>query len=299
MVSASSAVGSESALSVFSTCQEEEYAIVSKGADRVRIGKGSRVWRWKVALPGIESVTDSDPVVSDMRARQYRSAFRGLWEIPAEWMNPYVAEQRLDQNKSLGAAIARRSGLNTPDTLITDSPSIFRDYITASPEPYFAVKAAAAWAALLEGKEAFGAYTVRLDRRSAMELSESVGPAPVVLQPYIQKKFEVRVTCVGPKLFACRIDSQSSDATMVDWRLYPENPVRHSEWPLPSQLEGRILAFMARCGLQYGTIDLIVTPEDDIVFLEVNPAGQYLWIEFLTGLPITSAIADWLCKVPA
>jgi len=49
-------------------------------------------------------------------------------------------------------------------------------------------------------------------------------------------------------------------------------------------------------GLCFGAIDLIVTPDDDHVFLEVNPNGQWLWIEELTGLPISHAIADLLME---
>ena len=47
-------------------------------------------------------------------------------------------------------------------------------------------------------------------------------------------------------------------------------------------------------GLLYGAFDFIVTPEGRHVFLEVNPAGQYLWVEAKTGLQITSAVVDAL-----
>ncbi len=115
-----------------------------------------------------------------------------------------------------------------------------------------------------------------------------------MLQPYIEKQFEVRVTCVGTKLFACRIDSQASDQTRVDWRHYGSHHVNHVPWSLPPGLADRIIRFMSYCRLAYGAIDLIVSPTGQIVFLEVNPSGQYLWLEHLTGLPITGAIADWL-----
>lgn len=32
------------------------------------------------------------------------------------------------------------------------------------------------------------------------------------------------------------------------------------------------------------------------MFLEINPNGQYLWIEDETGLPITDAICDLLLE---
>ncbi|MEV4245300.1 hypothetical protein AB0J63_18065 [Streptosporangium canum] len=47
-------------------------------------------------------------------------------------------------------------------------------------------------------------------------------------------------------------------------------------------------------GLTYGAIDLILTPDGRYVFLEINPNGQFLWIEDATGLPIGAAIGDLL-----
>jgi hypothetical protein len=44
----------------------------------------------------------------------------------------------------------------------------------------------------------------------------------------------------------------------------------------------------------YGAFDFIVTPKGHYVFLEVNPAGQYMWVEAKTRLPITLALAEVL-----
>ena len=47
-------------------------------------------------------------------------------------------------------------------------------------------------------------------------------------------------------------------------------------------------------GLSYGAVDLVLTPEGRYVFLEINPNGQYLWVEDATGLPISDALCDLL-----
>ena len=56
---------------------------------------------------------------------------------------------------------------------------------------------------------------------------------------------------------------------------------------------------MARLGLIYGAIDLRQTPAGDYVFLEVNPAGQWLFVEQRTGQPISEAISASLCRLAA
>jgi D-alanine-D-alanine ligase-like ATP-grasp enzyme len=67
-----------------------------------------------------------------------------------------------------------------------------------------------------------------------------------------------------------------------------------SQHYLPPAVEAKIHAFMQVFGLIYGAFDFIVTPDGRHIFLEVNPAGQYMWVEAKTGLPITAALADML-----
>ena len=56
------------------------------------------------------------------------------------------------------------------------------------------------------------------------------------------------------------------------------------------------MALVERLGLCYGALDLVLTPDGRYVFLEINPSGQYLWIEVATGLPITAALCEMLIQ---
>lgn len=51
---------------------------------------------------------------------------------------------------------------------------------------------------------------------------------------------------------------------------------------------------MSALGSRFGVLDFLVTPAGEWYFLEINPNGQWAWIEQETGLPISSAIADAL-----
>ena len=51
---------------------------------------------------------------------------------------------------------------------------------------------------------------------------------------------------------------------------------------------------MTSLRLAYGAIDLRRTPEGDYVFLEINPAGQWIFVEEKTGQPMTDAMAKLL-----
>ena len=53
---------------------------------------------------------------------------------------------------------------------------------------------------------------------------------------------------------------------------------------------------MKRASLAYGAFDFVVTRDGDVVFLECNPGGQWLWLEKATNLPISQAVADLLAQ---
>jgi glutathione synthase/RimK-type ligase-like ATP-grasp enzyme len=63
---------------------------------------------------------------------------------------------------------------------------------------------------------------------------------------------------------------------------------------LPETLQTQCLDLMKRLGLNYGALDFILSENGDYIFLEINCAGQYLWIEQKTDLRISREIANLL-----
>jgi hypothetical protein len=53
----------------------------------------------------------------------------------------------------------------------------------------------------------------------------------------------------------------------------------------------------AACNLRFSAIDLVLDPSGDYWFLELNPNGQWAWIEARTGLPISEAITNELVRI--
>ncbi len=74
--------------------------------------------------------------------------------------------------------------------------------------------------------------------------------------------------------------------------------VAYSPFDIPDDLERGLTGLMKTLGLVYGAIDVIRTPDDEFVFLEVNPGGQWLWVEQRTNLLISAAVADLLVTPP-
>lgn len=193
------------------------------------------------------------------------------------------------QNKLSQLAIAPALGLNSPATLITNNPNAARDFVTRHQD--VALKSIAGYGSKVPGGF-YAAYT-RLVTPEVLEKFDSIRLAPVCLQEYIPKAFELRITVVGEKIFGCRIDSQDTERTRIDWRRYDAS-TPHSIYAINDQLSNKLLAMMKHYGLRFASFDFIVTPDGHEIFLEMNPASQFLWIEQLTGMPITDAIIDEL-----
>ena len=100
---------------------------------------------------------------------------------------------------------------------------------------------------------------------------------------------ELRITVIGEQVFAAEFRPA---AGLIDGRLDLDTPYRPHT--LPNELSRRLLALVRQLGLVFSTIDMKLTDEGEYVFLELNPMGQYLYIEILAGLPLTAAMAELL-----
>ena len=115
------------------------------------------------------------------------------------------------------------------------------------------------------------------------------------LQKKIEKRCDVRATFVEEKCFAVTIDSQELEETRVDWRK-GEHILHHTPIELPREIRLKCIQLMKRLDLHYGAIDFVLDKKGNYFFLEINPNGQWAWIEHLTGLPISKEIVKCLCS---
>lgn len=150
---------------------------------------------------------------------------------------------------------------------------------------------------LLEGETPKVMHTTILSRKQRQLLRET-SSFPGVHQPYILKKREWRITVVGDAVFPVAIYT-TLDAK-DDWRRHQhrDGKVRFVSEPLLDKSIGeKCKALLQKLGLRYGAFDFIETPEGQMIFLEVNSAGQYGWLEQELDLPISEAIADLLVHI--
>ncbi len=204
----------------------------------------------------------------------------------AVWVNHPHCHVRANA-KPAQLAVARELGFDIPATVITNDPDEVRAFVARS-------DGAVIYKTLTQSldTEPGKALFTSIVTDKALATLDLIRVTPGVFQELVPKAYELRVTVVGSRIFSARIDSQSRPETKIDWRHLPF--AVDAAIDLPSEVEARIRALMKTLGLVYGALDFVVTPQGRHVFLEVNPAGQYMWIESKLGLPITAALADVL-----
>lgn len=211
------------------------------------------------------------------------AAVTGLWSLlDARWINDPDRDLKAGR-KAWQLKVAREAGLAIPRTCITSDPARAREFV-GSASGRVIYKA-------FQGTEQSWRET-RVLRPEERDLLDGVRYAPVIFQDYVPARVDLRITIVGDRLFPAEIHSQSS-AYPYDFRMDME-AVAIEAHALPDAVAARLLALTARLGLVYGAVDMRQTPEGDYVFLEINPAGQWLFVEYRTGQPISEALADAL-----
>ena len=275
-------------------------SVLSIGSTRVAIGKIRGVWLRRLIKP--QACQIHEPEARAFAESEMDFALRWLIDLLSNYCHVLDGETRVldGRNKFDQLAIVEKFGLQIPATLVTNDPAAAKDFVER--HKAVAVKSVAGYGRQVEGGF-YTAYT-NIVTKEILDRFESIRMAPVCLQEYIDKKFELRVTVVGERVFGCRIDSQSTQKTQIDWRRQ-DRATPYSIYAIDQELSSRLIATMKHYGIRFASFDLVVTPDGRTVFLEMNPATQFLWIEELTGMPITDAIIDEIlcgncncCRVP-
>ena len=246
------------------------------------------IWYRRLRSPPRPEAMDSG--IYDFCLRECRAALLGgLLSQRTRWMSHPTAVWQAEF-KPYQLQMAQEVGLQIPRTIVSNDPKAIRDaYSEFGPLIVKASGSGHFW----EGAKEFSIFTSRLTEEHLDALEEARW-SPSIYQALVQKRLDIRVTCVGRQLFAAAIHSQTDSAAVIDWRKTANPDLPHSSITLPSTLAEQLQRLMQRLGLQFGCIDLVLTPSNEYVFLEINPNGQWLWLDDQLDLGISEAVAEWL-----
>lgn len=115
-------------------------------------------------------------------------------------------------------------------------------------------------------------YTTRV------EIDDLNRSYPWFLQKYVSAAYDVTVVYVCGELFAFRLKRDFlSDSP--DWRKHISYQQQWVPFVLPADILAAIRAYMDDLKLSFGRLDLLLDTEQRYWFCEVNPNGQFAWLD--------------------
>jgi len=193
--------------------------------------------------------------------------------------------------------LAKRLGFRVPRTLLTNDPREVADLVARSERPVV-YKSQIGGVIHYPGAFPGGLLTTVVGDEIAEHL-DRVGHTMCMFQEYIDKSYEVRLTVIGDTYFPVTINSQEMDTTKVDWRgeSGETSVLPYGDYhPLPDEIIKKTQAMLTELRAVYAAVDFIVTPDGEYIFLEVNPAGQFMWMQYDLGLDLSGCMADLLMR---
>ncbi len=224
-------------------------------------------------------------------AQQWYQAFNCLpIALDALWINnpqrTFDAENRLNQLLS-----AQRLGFNIPETVITNDMEAAKRFFKRFPKSTI-VKVLHHHEIYLDQKS-YRFLTNKIETSHSSKFNE-LTYAPVIFQKRIENDSEIRVTVVNDKSFSCRISTIKEKQDFSDLHKIKEKELIFSEINLGKKMEKQCIKLNRELGLHVSSIDFIQNKNGELFFLEINPIGDWNWIEKHTNLPITKSMFDFV-----
>lgn len=183
---------------------------------------------------------------------------------------------RAEANKLINLKIAQESGLDIPQTIISDNPSVIEDFGSQLPS---ITKPIGEAMAVMENSGYHSLLTKQVEPTHDIN-KEQEYIFPSLLQENIEKEIEIRSFVLFDKIYSMAILSQRNEKTETDFRNYDWDRMNRTiPYKLPEYIEERIFTFMRKAQLNTGSIDLIKTKNGHYIFLEVNPAGNIKMVD--------------------
>jgi hypothetical protein len=227
----------------------------------------------------------ADRTIAKFAYEQCKDHFLAFTSLVPNVINPRVSEMH-SELKPLQLRAAQEVGLRIPKTIISNRAEHIREFISAA-------KTEVVFKTL--SSSSFQFTGTSLFKEESAAFFDTIKFASTIFQEKIDAKLHIRSTIIDQTILSASISSEK-DYAALDWRLDRDPEIRPHR--LPQVIEDRLRALCRELGLRYGAADLILSTADEYVFLEINPGGQFLFVEIHGELPISQAIADALIGQP-
>lgn len=250
----------------------------------VDIASLDSVW-WR-RLTGEPELPDSvrDEAVRDLIVRDCRATLVGLFltAFKGQWVS-HPEATRMAENKVLQLNAAHQAGLRVPRTLVSQDSERIRQFCEELGCRVVAKTVAGTpMTPLLAGKIA----------PEMLASDASLSCCPAIYQELIPGNRHLRICCFGRHFYTAVITAER-----LDWRYPLDGSVETFE--LDSETQRKLLTVLDALQLRMGIFDMKLADDGEPVWFEVNPQGQFLFLEGLCGIQLTRACSEFLMEEAA
>lgn len=241
----------------------------------------------RLRLPGAGD-TPEDRFVRD----EWAEALEGfLAHVPEErWMN-HPARNARAAHKLEQLTRAKSLGLAVPDTLVTQDPDRLRAFHARHGGRVIAKPMAGGHVERPERERDSVVYTSRVRAEDLADLTD-LRACPTLFQRFVPKRCDVRITAVDGHLHAVELTAREPDGSQrCDIRRNNMEDVAYRPVTLPADVRAGVESLVASYGLRFAAVDMAVTPDGEWVFFEVNPNGQWAWLDLCGATDIAASFA--------
>lgn len=244
---------------------------------------------WKIEKSDVYSIYYRKPILPDlseyekeyhgMIAKDIISLINGITDDFEGKVLTKPAILRKTENKTFQLLYAIRNGFSIPKSYIGNNGEAVLEFVKEKSiiKPLTTGK--------IKGHDGVEIYQTNYFNN----LSDDIKITPLYIQNYEEKDYEVRLTCINGSMFAVRIDSEDK----LDWRKNYKG-LKYSIVECTKNVVGWCNKLMKDYNLDFGAFDFIVNKHNEWIFLEVNPNGQWLWLEKALDIPISECVFKYL-----
>lgn len=244
------------------------------------------VWFRRPKLPDLKNISGAEKLYL---LNDYDTLLDNIYQVidSKRWLSHPKFVYRAE-NKILQLKIAQKIGFKIPDTIITNNHNKLREFILKHHNNVIIKPIRQGRFIHREGFKTI--FTNKIDIEK-IKLLTDFDLTPSIFQEYVSKEYEVRVTVVENKVFSAKVNSQLKNETKIDWR---KEKIPFEKYDLPKSIGDKCIELTKHLNLSFGAIDLIKNKKGDYIFLEINPNGQWVWLEMDAGISISDEIIKFL-----
>lgn len=210
-------------------------------------------------------------------------------QVPAyRWIN-HPSHNAAASNKLEQLVTARRLGLETPNSIVTHDLQSLRQFFEHQPGKIIAKPLSSGYVERSDEEDGGLIYTNLVALQDIDNASE-IASCPTLFQSYVDKRFDVRITILDGAIHAVAMTAIDSKGNQrCDIRRDNMRGVRYEVMDPPEDVSAKLFRMMDYYELRFGAIDMVVDSHGCWHFLEINPNGQWAWLDQHAGTRIASS----------